>query len=229
MEYNSTRRPLVMREYGRNIQKMGLHTISIEDREKRSLAAKSIVQIMGQMVPQTREVIDYKNKLWDHLHTITNYELDIDAPYPKPNPQEKTIGARLKYSNKYTIKYRHYGRIVQTMIKKAIEMPEGEEKEAFVVVIANQLKKSYLNWNRDSVNDETIEAQLIELSNGQLKINDISKLSNTQDILRNQKKMRPKTIQNNNQNNKNPNNGPRNNNGGSNNGFNYKNKPKKKI
>lgn len=228
MEYNSTRPHLIMREYGRNIQKMGNHTLALDNKDKRTLAAKTIVQIMGQMNPGLREVNDYKHKLWDHLHYITKLELDVDAPYPKPIPLAEIKAPRLAYSNKNTIKYKPYGRIVQNMMQKAIEMPEGEEKEAFVMIIANQLKKSFLNWNRESVNDEMIAEHMIELSNGKLKITDTSKLTNTVDILRSQNKTKVITRNKNSNPSKNTaNNGQKFGSNTNKPGFNYKNKHKK--
>ena len=228
MEYNSTRPHLNMREYGRNIQKMGSHTLSIDDKEKRTNAAKTIVQIMGLMHPSQREVSNYMHKLWDHLHYITNLELDVDAPYSKPIPIAEIKGPRLSYSNKNTIKYKPYGRIVQNMMQKAIEMPEGEEKEAFVMIIANQLKKSFLNWNRESVNDDMIAEHMIELSNGKLKIADTSKLTNTVDILRSQKKSKIATkTSNSNQSKNTSNNSSKFGSSSNKSTFNYKNKHKK--
>ena len=232
MEYNSTRPHLIMREYGRNIQKMCTHALSIDNKEKRTLAAKSIIQIMGQMQPATREVNDYKHKLWDHLHYMTNLQLDVDAPYEKPIPLAEIKAPRLSYSNKDTIKYKPYGRIVQNMMQKAIEMPDGDEKEAFVMVIANQLKKSFLNWNRESVNDEMIAEHMIELSKGKLKIADTSKLINTVDLLRSQKKGKVNNKNNNNgsgsnQNKPDTNNGQKFSNNSNKPGFNFKNKYKK--
>jgi len=183
MEYNTERSQLVIAEYGRNIQKMIEHVTSIEDYEKRTKSAKAIVNLMAQMNPQVRENEDYMHKLWDHLHYIANFKLDVDSPYPppdkdtfqkKPNP--------IPYSdNKIT--FRHYGKYIEKIINKVSEMEEGEEKDYLIKAIANHLKKSYLAWNRDSVNDETIFKHLEKLSNGKLKLNEDQQLLSTNEIL----------------------------------------------
>ena len=189
MEYNTARKNLVMPEYGRNIQKMILYAISVEDREKRTKVATTIVNIMAQMHPKLRESGDYKQKLWDHLYIVSDFKLDVDGPYPPP--ARDVLYARpkpLAYSDE-NIKYRHYGYNIQNIIEKAIAYEDGPEKDALIKTIANHMKKSYLNWNRDSVNDELIYKHLEELSSGNLKLADDVRLNETNDILaRNRKK-----------------------------------------
>ena len=189
MEYNSTRKHLVMPEYGRNIQKMILYATSVEDREKRTKIAATIVNIMAQMHPKVKEAGDYKQKLWDHLFIISDFKLDVDAPYPPP-PKDVLYHKpeALKYSD-VDIKYRHYGQNIQRIIEKAIEYKDGPEKDALIKTIANHMKKSYLNWNRESVNDDLIYKHLEELSGGKLELADDVKLNETNEILaRNRKK-----------------------------------------
>jgi hypothetical protein len=183
MEYNTERSKLVIAEYGRNIQKMIDYATTIEDREKRNKTARIIVNIMAQMNPHVRENEDYMHKLWDHLHYIADFKLDVDSPYPPPARdtfQKKP--ERIAYSdNKIT--FRHYGKYVERMIEKISEMEDGEAKDQMIQVIANHLKKSYLNWNRDSVNDETIFKHLEELSGGRLKLTEDQQLLSTNEIL----------------------------------------------
>jgi len=189
MEYNTTRNKLIIPEYGRNIQKMIEYAIKEEDKEKRNKLAEGIINIMSQIHPQLRDVGDYKHKLWDHLHIIANFKLDVDSPYPPP-PQNTLTATpeRISYSVK-KIKFRHYGKNAEEIIKKASEYEEGPEKEALTKIIANHLKKLYLSWNRDSVDDELIEQQLTTLSDGKLKLSDDVKLEATSDILaRNRRK-----------------------------------------
>lgn len=182
MEYNSQRSKMNISEYGRNIQKMIEHIISVEDKDKRNQLAKATIQVMGQLNPHLRDVNDFKHKLWDHLFIMSNFKLDVDSPYPIPSPETlNRKPERLRYAAN-NITFRHYGRHIERMIEKAKEFPEGEEKDALVKMIANHLKKSYLTWNRDAVNDEEIASHLNILSNGKLNLNNI-KLSNTQDIL----------------------------------------------
>lgn len=183
MEYNTTRNSLIISQYGRNIQKMIEYTLTMEDRVKRTRAAFLIVDVMGQMHPQVKDTVDFKQKLWDHLHIISNLELDVDCPYPAPTKQ--TLEAKpepIPYQDN-KIRYRQYGKNLQRIIEKAIELEDGTEKDAFVKTIANHLKKSYLNWNRDSVNDELIYEHLEVLSGGKLKLPPNVRLMNTGDIL----------------------------------------------
>ncbi len=183
MEYNTQREKLIIPEYGRNIQKMIEYTVGVEDREKRNKYARIIVNIMAQMNPSIREQSDYVHKLWDHLFIISDFKLDVDSPYPPPS---KDVLVRkpdpIKYSDN-KIKYRPYGKYVERMIEKIAEMDDSPEKEELIRIIANHLKKSYLNWNRDSVNDETILKHLEELSGGRLKLTEDQELVSTSELL----------------------------------------------
>lgn len=183
MEYNTSRNKLFIPEYGRNIQKMIEYTVSIEDREKRSRMAETIISIMGQIHPQLRDIGDFQHKLWDHLFIISNFKLDIDAPYPPPTLETLSNKQQKTEYNKNNIRFRHYGKNIELMIHKAIEYEDGQEKDALTTTIANHLKKLYLTWNRDSVNDEQIEQHLSLLSNGKLKLSKNTKLNLTSDIL----------------------------------------------
>lgn len=191
MEYNTTRGPLTISEYGRNLQEMIRYTCTIEDREKRTKAAKFIVNVMAQMTPQAKEIADYKHKLWDHLFIISEFKLDVDGPFDPPPPLTlSTKPERISYHEK-EIAFRHYGKNIALIIEKATAYEEGPEKDALVRAIAIQLKKSYLNWNRDSVTDEVIEEHLRILSDGKLKLNEEIKLTATQDLLNRNKPRKP--------------------------------------
>jgi len=188
MEYNSQRSRMNISEYGRNIQKMIEHIMTIEDREKRNKLTRATIQVMGQLNPHLRDVNDFKHKLWDHLFIMSNFNLDVDSPFPIPSAETLTRKPqRLGYATNH-IAFRHYGRHIEQIIEKAKEFPEGEEKDALVKMIANHLKKSYLTWNRDAVTDEEIASHLEMLSRGKLTLTEKMKLSNTQDILQNGKK-----------------------------------------
>lgn len=183
MEYNSTRDKLIIPEYGRNIQKMIRHLMQVEDRDKRTRMAYVIVDVMAQMYVQPKEAGDYRQKLWDHLHIISDFQLDVEAPYPKPDPDKLHKKPEpIKYATG-GIRYSHYGKHIQAIIEKVAELEEGSDKEVLTRVIANHLKKSYLNWNRDSVNDELILKHLEELSKGRIKWNENMRLMATNDIL----------------------------------------------
>ena len=176
MDYNSNRKQLVLPEYGRNVQKMVDFALTVEDQVERNLVAKSIIAIMGNMYPHLRDVSDFRHKLWDHLAIMSDFKLDIDSPYETPTKeklQEKPD--KLPYNNQ-RIKYRHYGKTIEALIAKAIEIEEPKEKEALILMIANHMKKSFINWNKDHVPDEKIFQDIIELSEGQLQVTDEMKL-----------------------------------------------------
>lgn len=176
-DYNTSRPRLILPEYGRNIQKMVDHILSIPDREERNRLAQAVIIIMGNMNPHLRDINDFKHKLWDHLAIMSEFKLDIDYPYEIPQPEEFTEKPRrVKYANS-DIRYRHYGRIVESLIQEAVKLPEGEDKDTLTKLIANHMKKSYLAWNRDSVTDEIIFSDLHELSGRKLSVKEGVKLS----------------------------------------------------
>lgn len=180
MEYNTSLPKMIIPEYGRNIQKMIDFAMTVKDREERNKVARAIIDVMGQLNPHLRDVTDFKHKLWDHIFIISDFKLDVDSPYPKPTAETfQTKPDRVAYPSN-DIRYKHYGKTVERIIAKGKEYPAGPEKDALVEQIANLMKRSYLTWNRDSVNDEVILKQLEELSKGQLKLADISLLRSTQ-------------------------------------------------
>ncbi|HLC82535.1 MAG TPA: DUF4290 domain-containing protein [Bacteroidia bacterium] len=180
MEYNTSLPKMIIPEYGRNIQKMIDFAMTVKDREERNKVARAIIDVMGQLNPHLRDVTDFKHKLWDHIFIISDFKLDVDSPYPKPTAETfQTKPDRVLYPSN-DIRYKHYGKTVERIIAKGKEYPAGAEKDALVEQIANLMKRSYLTWNRDSVNDEVILKQLEELSKGQLKLSDISLLRSTQ-------------------------------------------------
>lgn len=169
MDYNTKRKKLPMPEYGRNIQNMVDHLFTIEDREKRNQSAQAIIDVMGNLYPYLRDVAEYKHKLWDHIAIMSDFKLDIDYPYDPPSPDILTEKPHRVPYNQTDIKLRHYGLITQKLIDKAIEM-EGEEQRILIEQIANQMKKLYQAWNKDSVEDEKIFIDLEELSGNKLKV-----------------------------------------------------------
>ncbi len=182
-DYNSSRQKLILPEYGRNIQKMVNHIKTIEDRDERNKAAKTVIAVMGNLNPHLRDVADFKHKLWDHLALIADFDLDIDSPYPWPEPESlKSKPNRVPY-HQFKIKRKHYGRSIVLMIEKAIELEPGEEKDDLVRMIAYHMKKSYLTWNREAVSDEEIFADLKTLAGGRIEVSPELTLPETKDIL----------------------------------------------
>lgn len=191
MEYNTTRSQLEIPQYGRNIKKLIEYTIAIDDKDKRTKLAHMIISIMGQINPDTNiDLLETKQKLWDHLYIISDFKLDIDSPYPPPT--DKALYSKPEKLPYHTnnIEFRHYGKNIVKMIDKAVEYEEGPEKEALVKALANHLKKSYLHWNRDSVNDNLITDHLALLSHDKLKLDDNFMLNSTSDILSQRKRKR---------------------------------------
>lgn len=182
-DYNTRRPQMIIPEYGRNIQKMVEHAISVEPKEERNKVAQSIINVMGQLNPHFRDIVDFKHKLWDHLFIISDFKLDVDSPYPVPDKEtifKKPEPLAYPQSN---IRFKHYGKSAESFIAQAIEMPDGEEKTELIRVIANMMKKSYLTWNRESVDDDLILSDLKLLSKGQLQVDNSFKLEQTNDIL----------------------------------------------
>jgi hypothetical protein len=182
MEYNTQLEHLMIPEYGRNIQSMINYCIEIKDKEERNLCARAIIQVMGQLNPHLRDVADFTHKLWDHLFIISKFKLDVDSPYPKPSPETfEEKPKRLTYPQG-KMKHKHYGKTIETIIRKAKKFPAGPEKDELVRLIANHLKKSYINWNKDSITDEVIFKNLEEMSDGELKVAESTVLSSTQEL-----------------------------------------------
>ena len=191
-DYNSCRPRLILPEYGRNMQKMVDHILSIEDRDERNRLAQAIITIMGNMNPHLRDINDFKHKLWDHLALMSEFKLDIDYPYDVPRAEEFVEKPRIVPYNTNQIRFRHYGKIIERLIEEAIKLPEGDDKEALIKLIANQMKKSYLAWNRDSVTDAIIGADLEELSGKKIKLKEGVKLSDQKDFQKQKRKFNPR-------------------------------------
>jgi hypothetical protein len=182
MEYNTSQTKLVNGEYGRHIQKMIEYAIEINDRDLRNQQAKAIVRAMSCFSAGSKDTDDYWNKLWDQLFVISNYRLDVDSPFPKPQLEIENRPKPLKYP-KRDIRYRPYGVVIEDVINKVITEEDSAEKEQTVENIANHLKRQYLNWNRDSVNDTLIHEHLDTLSQGKLKLQENFNLCSTRIIL----------------------------------------------
>lgn len=180
MEYNTSRDHLIIPEYGRNVQRMVQHCQSIADRDQRNKVAQSIIDVIGNLNPHFRDVPDFKHKLWDHLFIMSNFQLDVDSPYPIPTPTTfESKPDKVVYPGKND-KLRHYGHIVRKMVAYAVQLEEGPLKEGLIVSIANQMKKSYLMWNKDTVDDDVIFAELRILSKGMINVSGIELSSNYQ-------------------------------------------------
>jgi hypothetical protein len=193
LEYNTTREELKIPEYGRNVRNMVEYAISVSDREERQKVANAIISVMGQLNPHLRDITDFTHKLWDHLFIISENKLDVDSPYPKPELEEAIRKPeKMNYSEgKRKIKYAYYGKTVSLFIKEAISKEDEKEKEILVEAIANLMKKLFITWNKDFVEDEVIWRHLDELSNGKLVANKEKALTSVEELAKSIPKVKP--------------------------------------
>lgn len=172
MDYNTQREKLIMPEYGRHVQKM-LHQVkSIRSKEKRNEQVRSVVNVMGILNPQLRDMNDFKQKLWDHIFVISDFEMDVDTPYPKPSSDSFRSGPNNIYLDGRPIKVNYYGRNVQNLAEGLAQMTDTPEREEMVKAFAYYMRKLYFIWNKDTVSDQTIFDDITLLSHGKLRVPD---------------------------------------------------------
>lgn len=172
MNYNTSRPRLTLAEYGRNVQEMVDFALTIEDRVRRQKVAQEIIELMAMLNPQLKLQQDYKQKLWDHLFVISDFKLDVDSPYPIPTEGLKSMMPTFLPYPKNNIRYRHYGKNVETLIKKAIETDDPVKKAGLCSTLANFMKMAYKNWSNEEVSNDLIREDLRTLSRGLLTIGD---------------------------------------------------------
>ncbi|QTN38968.1 DUF4290 domain-containing protein [Cryomorphaceae bacterium] len=183
MQYNTEKEKLKIPEYGRHVQQMVDYAVTIEDKEKRQKVAQAIIDVIGNLNPHLRDVPDFKHKLWDHLFIMSDFELDVESPYPKPTRDSfEERPDKIDYPQE-RIKYRYYGKNVIKMIETVSEMEDLEHRPQMIRQLANHMKKSYLNWNKDSVEDKVILDHLAELSAGKLALNEDQELAQSKNLV----------------------------------------------
>ena len=171
MEYNTTRNHLIIREYGRHIQKMVEYLLTLEDREKRQKNAYALIELMGFLNPHLKNVEDFRHKLWDHLFLISDFKLEVDSPYPIPT--RETLKARpekLPYPKRYP-KYNHLGKNIEIVIDKALQEEDADKRQGFANAIAYYMKLTYSNWHKELVHDDNIQTELNAITQGELEFN----------------------------------------------------------
>ena len=184
MRYNTKEKRLALPEYGRNIQNMVDHCVSIPDREERTQCANAIINIMGNMFPHLRDVNDFKHILWDHLAIMSDFALDIDYPYEVLKREDLYIRPQKLPYPQGKITYKHYGYNLENMIQKAALYEEGGQKAHLVTMLANHMKKSFLTWNKEAVDDQKIFKDMDDLSGGKIILDENSpKLTESKEIL----------------------------------------------
>ena len=183
MEYYTSKNKLILTEYGRNIQQMVEYAMTIEDREERTRCVKTIINIMGNLFPHLRDVNDFKHKLWDHLAMMSNYQLDIDYPYEVVKPADlQTKPDKIPYPNR-NIKDRHYGNNLPRFVKAATELENPELADKLIGILANQMKKYMVTWNKDNVEDQKIFDDIAGMTDGKIQLNENSfKLKESKDF-----------------------------------------------
>ncbi|HAR73155.1 DUF4290 domain-containing protein [Empedobacter falsenii] len=228
MEYNTLRSQLIIPEYGRHIQEMVNHCKTITDETERNGFAEIIIEVMGELNPHLRDVPDFQHKLWDQLFIMAEFDLDVKSPYPIPTKKDTVNSKPNKVEYPKSIyKYRYYGNNIRKMIDVAVTWEEGEKREGLYFAIANHMKKCYLLWNKDTVDDQVIFNHLYELSDGKIDLRKVDdhlvspdRLNSNNNHSNNNQNNR--SYQNNNRNHQNNNN--RNNNQNSNNRQNNNNR-----
>lgn len=171
MEYNTTRNHLIMKEYGRHIQKMVHDLLAIQDKEVRQRSAYAMIELMGFLNPHLKNVEDFRHKLWDHLFLISDFKLDVESPYPIPTRETlKAKPQKLRYPKKYP-KFNHLGKNIELVIDKALKEENPDKKQGFANSIAYYMKLTYSNWHKELVHDDNIQNELSAITNGELEFN----------------------------------------------------------
>jgi hypothetical protein len=172
-DYNTSREKLILAEYGRNVQNMVEYIVALPTKEERNRYAGVVIEMMGFLNPHLRDVADFKHKLWDHLQIISKFKIDVDSPYPSPTQEQINFRPEVLPYPQKRIRFKHYGRTVEVMIKRALEITEPDKKLHMVNSIANFMKMAYVLWNKDHVADEQILSDLKDMSNGELDLSEV--------------------------------------------------------
>ncbi|MCC6700485.1 MAG: DUF4290 domain-containing protein [Fluviicola sp.] len=184
MEYNTTRVKLMLPEYGRNVQEMIAHAMEIADRDERNKATRAIIEVMGQLNPHLRDVDDFRHKLWTHLFVMSDFKLDVDSPYEIPKAETLMSKPDIMEYPKSKIKYGHYGKYTQAILRQSREVTAEDERQYLKITMANFMKKQFLAYNNDTVENHVIADQLKDLSQGDLILENPDELMNTNLILK---------------------------------------------
>ena len=187
LEYNTERKRLIIPEYGRHVHQMIDQAVLVKDKEERNKMAKAIIGVMGNLNPHLRDVPDFQHKLWAQLFIMSDFKLEVDSPFERPSEETYKNGKpnKLNYPQTHP-KFRFYGNNIKKMIDIAIDWEDGDLKNKLILNIANHMKKCFLNWNKDSVEDKVIIDHLTDLSNGKLRLIESSlPLTDSSEFLKN--------------------------------------------
>lgn len=182
VDYNTERPKLIISEYGRNVQKMVEHCMTIEDRAERTKMSHAIINVIGHLNPALRKSEDGDHTLWDHMFIMSDFKLDVDAPFPMPKPEElATPPQKVAYPQSRTGRG-HYGKLVEGMIKKACAMDPGDDRDLFALSIANLMKRNFISYNQNNVSDDVIIKDMESLSGGMLSVKDPTAIADARDL-----------------------------------------------
>lgn len=182
VDYNTERPKLIISEYGRNVQKMVEHCMTVEDRTERTQMAQAIIQVIGQLNPALRKSEDGDHTLWDHMYIMSDFKLDVDGPFPMPKPEDlMTKPNRVAYPQNRS-RGGHYGKIVEKLIEKAMKMEQGEDRDAFTLAIANLMKRNFISHNQDNVRNDVIIKDLGQMSGDMLVLKDPEAIADARDL-----------------------------------------------
>lgn len=184
MEYNTQRPHMILPEYGRNVQNMIVHAMELTDREERNKAARAIIEVMGQLNPHLRDVDDFRHKLWTHLFVMSDFKLDVDSPYEMPSREILNEKPQMMEYPKSEIRFGHYGKYTEKIIKETVHEEDEKAREYLKNTMANFMKKQFLAYNNDAVENNVIAQQLSELSGGKLVLENPENLMQTNQILK---------------------------------------------
>lgn len=171
LSYNTQLKKLVLPEYGRNIQQMVDHCLTLENRDERTRCAYAIISTMGNLFPELRDSDDNDRKLWDHLVIMSDFKLDVDFPCEVIQAENLATGPDKINENFVPMRYRHYGKSLQTMVDKAAAMEPSPARDELISLLAHHMKKLMLAVNKDGVDDAKVFKDLAEMSHGRIQLN----------------------------------------------------------
>lgn len=183
LEYNTQRTRLKINDYGRNVYKLIEFAKTLPDREQRNKTAAAIVEVMAQVSGESSKSDEQKRKFWVHMMILSNWELDVDMPYGITREESAEFSPRKLHYRQTKMTYRHYGQVLENAVKRAAEYPEGAERDAIVGQIAHAMKRNYLMFNRDTVENEVIGQQLSSLSGSRLQVREDFPFKSSQEYL----------------------------------------------
>ena len=169
-EYNTQKERLILKEYGRNIQQLVQHIQKIEDKEERNKKAETLTQLMRQINPAIKDTPEVEQKLWDDIHIISNFELEIEGPFPTPAEEVLHKKPDIVEYNTNRITFKHFGRNIELLVTKATTLEDPEEREAAIIHIGKLMKTFFSAYNKDVIDNAVVYRNIRRLSNDQLEI-----------------------------------------------------------